>query len=786
MLVTDRFIDTELITIRKQSARERAAAAERQMSSSVCCEVGTGASSADAQVISLPQSAAEAAASYAQGIRKSLKIDDGNVILLAVAWITDDARRMFTMHPEVLASDVTEQTNKEKRGLLLLAGLTSDKKSFTVCQTFLPSSCRWVFDWYFSTALPILLPERARLRNRLFLTDGDSNEYDSFIQAMPQFFPNSKHRLCAWHLIDRGMKASGLLNTRESSSAGSQKFRQAVRWILSWSTDIETHEEFFHSYNLFLHWLSLPDTVEALESLARRLKIFVVKKLYPLRHKWVRPFFFTFRTFDRKTTQFIEAENSVLKTGPGGCKPTQSLCTAGIAMTELNELRINRKYVDAADALDRVPTDAKWPDFENNCNAHVVRQVTMQYSLARKCRVRRESNSTFLVLFSPNERNLQTAEEAVIPRYTRVREVRIVFLEDGSPTRFLKCSCCTFERFGYPCRHIYAVLQREPHKEDVVSRYHKIFMHFYGASDESLTDTFDQAIDNEPPGPVFTEEEWPQENHFGESDPVEVADLRRILSAEEPTLRCDVVRLCPELAHRNQNSANVAAPFASSLQTEVKLSQAVCRTMTQQADSVEDVRSPERDNVSINSMSREEGYVNSSEVGNASDNEWVGNASDNEWAGNASDNERIDASDNERMNESDNERMEESVNERMDESDKATASECECADTATECADTTTEHAKAARAQRRSEWLKQNNYAKFHPLFQNMIKIVDGDFDAYEEMVREFQGLEFRLAAIAANNKKGDDSEPQKGIVSSNLPLERKRRSKRAKPLGSP
>jgi SWIM zinc finger len=131
-------------------------------------------------------------------------------------------------------------------------------------------------------------------------------------------------------------------------------------------------------------------------------------------------------------------------------------------MTELNELRINRKYVDAADALDRVPTDTKWPDFEHNCNMHVVQQVTNQYSLARKCRVMRESDSTFLVLFSPHERNLQTEEEAVIPRYTRVREVRIVFLDDGSPRMFLKCTCCTFKRFGYPCRHIYAVLQREP------------------------------------------------------------------------------------------------------------------------------------------------------------------------------------------------------------------------------------------------------------------------------------------------------------------------------------
>jgi hypothetical protein len=289
-------------------------------------------------------------------------------------------------------------------------------------------------------------------------------------------------------------------------------------------------------------------------------------------------------------------------------------------------------------------------------------------------------------------------------------------------------------------------------------------MHFYGASDELLTDTFDKAIDNEPPGPVFIEEEWPQENHFRVFASTEVAELRRILSAREPALRRDVIQLDSEHTHRILNPTNVAAPSAGaalsagSLQTEVKLSQAVCRNMSQRAELVE---AAGQETVNVNSTSREQVSVNSPDRENWSDNEWMGNASDKEW-------------------------MDEAEREPYETGNGCyEATESECAEAANECA----EAARAERAQRRSEWLKQDKYAKFHPTFQNLIKIVDGDLDAYEEMVKEFQGLEFRLAAIASNNKKGGDSsskEPQKGIVSSSLELERSRRSKQKKPIGSP
>jgi hypothetical protein len=66
------------------------------------------------------------------------------------------------MFPEVLVNDIIESTNNEKYKLSKLAGLTTDMEMFTSGQSFSPSSCHWVFDWYFHKALSILLPKKVR------------------------------------------------------------------------------------------------------------------------------------------------------------------------------------------------------------------------------------------------------------------------------------------------------------------------------------------------------------------------------------------------------------------------------------------------------------------------------------------------------------------------------------------------------------------------------------------------------------------------------------------------
>lgn len=138
-----------------------------------------------------------------QTIRRNMKLTESQSLLLAIAWISDTEHRLVRMFPEVLFMDVTSQTNNERRGLFLAAGKDSNAQAFTACRIFLPSEQRWVFQWIFGHCLPFLFGSRVLQLNRLCLTDGDKNEYDSL---KDQFITHtawskSQHALCEWHLL---------------------------------------------------------------------------------------------------------------------------------------------------------------------------------------------------------------------------------------------------------------------------------------------------------------------------------------------------------------------------------------------------------------------------------------------------------------------------------------------------------------------------------------------------------------------------------------------------------
>ena len=55
-------------------------------------------------------------------IRESMNIRDKQKMLIAFAWITGKELSLLRRFPEFLCGDVTERTNKEKRGLFLVTG----------------------------------------------------------------------------------------------------------------------------------------------------------------------------------------------------------------------------------------------------------------------------------------------------------------------------------------------------------------------------------------------------------------------------------------------------------------------------------------------------------------------------------------------------------------------------------------------------------------------------------------------------------------------------------------
>lgn len=450
---------------------------------------------------------------YINRIRRSMSIPDTNQILLAAAWCTDQERRLVSLFPDVMAADVTEQTNKEKRPLLLLGSLTSNNESFTFCRAFLPSMQRWVFDWFFSTAVPALFPQETLHRNSLMLTDGDSKEYGAFMDAAELHFPNSRHRLCSWHLMDRGLKKTRIYQYASSLNVLSTNyFNGMINWVKSWFYTLETMEEYTDSRERLFEWLATEEMRLVLgATIIDTFLRFIAEKLDPYKMRWLCASFLHIRSLDRKSTQFLEAENSVLKTQEGGPKPNEGIDIAAGNIDKQSKRRWQHKDRNYALAVDQLSIQHQEIHKKCQVNMYCLEKIIFQSDQGKEYSLLRESETSFLVKRSdslgPASASIQTIdpnspdfEHFIVPQYSRTRRVSIV---EG---KYMKCSCGLFSRCGYPCRHIYAVLKRPPRTQDTIPRYHVHYSHLFNRH-EALTNCYKQEFMRAVPGPPLSNDD---------------------------------------------------------------------------------------------------------------------------------------------------------------------------------------------------------------------------------------------------------------------------------------
>ena len=169
------------------------------ISSSDCNDAGSFALSAAVDQMSL--------GTILQPIRNRLTV--GKRVLLAVAWCREDERRLFELYPEVLMFDVTFGTNNEGRPMGVTACPDGNMNVFTPVRAFLPSQCRWVFDWVFRTVFPSLLGREPLKRLQLLLTDGDNKIYIAFDAVKTELYPQAQHGLCLYYLVTQKLQDLG-------------------------------------------------------------------------------------------------------------------------------------------------------------------------------------------------------------------------------------------------------------------------------------------------------------------------------------------------------------------------------------------------------------------------------------------------------------------------------------------------------------------------------------------------------------------------------------------------
>ena len=363
------------------------------------------------------------------------------------------------------------------------------------------------------------------------------------------------------------MKA-GAISPRNLGLKGEAYYDVAIKWIKSWCHSIETEEEFNHSYRTFERWLASSE-VQAEDALTARvahlISNFVRKSMIPHSAKWVRSNFLYKRSFDRQSTQFVEAENSVMKRHPLGPKPQASLNVAAKAITKLNALRIDYKTKQAAAAMDQTQPGAIWPDMVTYCNKKVVGELLQEHAKIGNRVVAREGSLTYLVkstsVISVNEAyDHDDFPNYIIPCYSRVRVVNVVNFQGSL---YLMCSCGLFQRFGYPCADIYAVLSRPPQPSDAILRYHKEYSHFYGRDhsdketnnlllNKKFQEVFDTAIANEPPGPLYSDQGLP----IAQTD--QLANFKKMLPPATVVLRPESLEVdCNDSGNNSDDDMNI-------------------------------------------------------------------------------------------------------------------------------------------------------------------------------------------------------------------------------------
>jgi hypothetical protein len=515
----------------------------------------------------LPDNPPEAVYMDAKEVREALLVDDSENILLAIAWVTNEGVRLFRLFPEVTFWDTQQKTNRERRPCFLGCGKDSENRCFTYLWAFMPSECRWVFDWLYSKAMPTLLGRTYLQKTILSLTDGDTNEYGPLQEGIKEgTFAMSEHGLCGFHLVDRSQ-----VNNPYGQPAAKKKKKFALvkdelkKWIYSWMRDVETTAEYEVSKALLLEWSVSTQVVLAIgTTISENLRRWIIKKILPHVPKTLLVHRLKRRTFGEYVNSVAEIEGALMKRG-NDVMPYMALATSAKNMTEKQERRIIRKSVRDVTKVTSAPTWSKSLT-STKVTVHAEGVIQGQFLLGM-CQGRyscaRTNETTWLVR---GETNTAYLGASCVPTFIRTRMITLI---DGK----LLCSCGFFERIGLCCRHLYVVLRRGPLPNDCITRWRRDYLAFCRRGDAKLDEHFDKAERMEVIGPVYVEDEaLPQEYPvFVTGERKDIKYFLGPIQAELPDFYSDAKGLLDVAALKHYQAADVYVH--TGLEGEVQLSQ---------------------------------------------------------------------------------------------------------------------------------------------------------------------------------------------------------------------
>ena len=463
----------------------------------------------------LPPNEQVDAKNYALDNRCNCKLRSDQNLLIALAWVVPEERRMFELFPETLFVDSTEDTNNEGRPLFTMGGCTSEGKMFTFLRAFLPNQRSWAFRWLFIHVLPTMFSKNIYQKIRVIISDGDSQEFHQIDTAIIAFSPSIHRIRCGWHVLDRGWERHGPSSRDYENKVAYREISSIVKnWMYSWcSSSAETEEEHLVSKALFEQFVYSDRVMKTLgTSYSKKVLNFFrlyVEPILPYMVFYKRKHI---RHFDYYSNVKLESTYSGIKTGSTPVTPGTALHNSVALLSNIAERNSGKHH--KANTYD-VLSKKTWVSLScaDEVNLRCEQILTNQWSRRKSYISFRTGIQEWLVFHNDETQTTNNGEKAVdlerlksiYPIFRRVRKVSV-----SKNTNFV-CSCSMFERFGIPCRHTLSVLDsfpsyKEPSVNDCSVIYWKIYA-MYGRinsdniSIKRLSNMLQKLRDNDVLGP---------------------------------------------------------------------------------------------------------------------------------------------------------------------------------------------------------------------------------------------------------------------------------------------
>ena len=122
-------------------------------------------------------------------------------LMIMIAWVRPEVKRLFQLYPHVLFIDGTASTNNEKRPLITFSIMDPRGNMHVIMRAAVPNEREWVFQWLFERAMPELFGVHKLHETKIIFTDGASSETNQLDSALDQYFVNAKRRRCGFHIF---------------------------------------------------------------------------------------------------------------------------------------------------------------------------------------------------------------------------------------------------------------------------------------------------------------------------------------------------------------------------------------------------------------------------------------------------------------------------------------------------------------------------------------------------------------------------------------------------------